>query len=145
MAARQDFSAKARGLRKRQTDAERALWSRLRNKELAGIKFRRQQAVGPYIVDFVSFQAKLIVEVDGGQHNQPRRMANDDGRDKWLHAQGFQVLRFWNSDVLKNIDGVLERISAALSPEFHPHPNPLPSRERDSLGEPGGCGPELAH
>jgi len=101
-------------LRQKQTDAERALWTKLKNKQPEGIKFRRQQPIGPYIVDFVSFERKLVVEVDGGQHNEKDGMAKDDKRTKWLEAEGFQVLRFWNNDVVTNIEGVLENIRAVL-------------------------------
>ncbi len=86
----------------------------MKNKQPEGIKFRRQQPIGPYIVDFVSFERKLVVEVDGGQHNEKDGMAKDDKRTKWLEAEGFQVLRFWNNDVVTNIEGVLENIRAVL-------------------------------
>jgi len=88
------------------TDAERLLWSRIRAKQL-GVKFRRQQSIGKFIVDFVCFENKLIIELDGGQHFDSR---TDVARNKWLKDNGFDVLRFWNNDVLKNIEGVMEVI-----------------------------------
>ena len=97
-------------LRKNETDAERLLWSRLRNRQLDGVKFRRQQPVGNYIVDFVSFDKMLVIEVDGGQHNEPDMMAEDKQRTVYLEDKGYKVIRFWNNDVLQNIEGVLARI-----------------------------------
>lgn len=88
------------------TDAEFKLWKHLRNKQL-GVKFRRQSPIGNYIVDFVSFKSKLVIEINGGQH---ARSNDDKSREKWLTSQGFKVLRFWNNDVLRNIQGVLEKI-----------------------------------
>jgi very-short-patch-repair endonuclease len=99
---------KAQELRKKSTDAERLLWRHLRAKQLEGLKFRRQEPIGDYIVDFVCFDRSLIVEVDGGQHLQEK--AKDDERTRWLEGQGFKVLRFWNNDVMKNIEGVLRVI-----------------------------------
>lgn len=117
----------ARDLRKKNTDAERYIWRHLRSKQLEGLKFRRQHPIGKYVVDFVCLEKKIIVEVDGGQHSQEV----DGTRDKWLANEGFEVLRFWNNEVLKNIDGVLEVIRLELL--SHPHPSPLPSREREKL------------
>jgi len=99
---------KARDLRKESTDAERLLWRHLRAKRFDGLKFRRQEPIGHYIVDFVSFDKRVIVEVNGSQHVGQK--AKDDERTRWLGDQGFKVLRFWNRDVLKNIHGVLETI-----------------------------------
>lgn len=105
--------ARARTLRKNPTEAERALWQRIRLRQLEGQKFRRQQPLGRYIVDFVCFEKKLIVELDGGQH--AARVLSDAERTAWLEQQGFRVLRFWDNDVLKNIEAVSETITAALS------------------------------
>ncbi|MFO7995746.1 MAG: endonuclease domain-containing protein [Dehalococcoidia bacterium] len=116
----------SRELRRQQTDAEKALWARLRNRQLGGVKFRRQQPLGPYIVDFVALEKRIIVEVDGSQHGEERRGKRDKERTAWLQRKGYQVLRFWNNEVLLNREAVLERIMEAM----HPHPNPLPSRER---------------
>lgn len=98
---------KARALRQTMTDAERALWRRLRHDQL-GVRFRRQHPVGPYVADFACRPLRLIVEVDGGQHAV--RCARDQRRDAWLKEQGFSVLRFWNHDVLGDLDAVVDRI-----------------------------------
>ncbi len=104
----------SRALRKEQTDAEKLLWSRLRNKQLYRIKFRRQQPIGSYIVDFVSFEKMIIIEIDGGQHNELSNKAKDKQRTNYLEGRGYKVIRFWNNDVLQNLDGVLIRITEAL-------------------------------
>lgn len=109
----------AKGLRKRSTDTEKLLWSKLRNRQFFGLKFRRQQVVGPYIVDFLSFELKLIIELDGSQHVEQQALC-DQKRTRYLESQGFKVIRFWNNDVFDNINGVLESI---------PHPNPLQDGE----------------
>jgi len=103
---------RARALRVRQTDAERLLWSRLRNRQFAGYKFRRQEVIGIYIADFVCLEAKLIIELDGGQHNE--QIDYDAERSGYLIRLGFKVLRFWNNDVLQNTDAVLEHIRLEL-------------------------------
>ncbi len=97
----------AKNLRKRHTDAERLLWKHVRGKRMEGLKFRRQQPIGSYIVDFVCFSKMLVIEVDGGQHAENEK---DKQRDAWLRGEGFKVLRFWNNEVLQNIEGVLETI-----------------------------------
>jgi very-short-patch-repair endonuclease len=96
------------------TDAEKALWAKLRGHQLHGMGFRRQESIGPYVVDFVCREAKLIVEVDGGQHAESE---SDAVRDAFLARGGFRVLRFWNNEVLSNLDGVLARIAEALATE----------------------------
>ena len=102
-------------LRKRPTNAEQLLWKQLRLKQLEGLKFRRQQPIDNYIVDFVCFERRIVVEVDGGQHAIQKE--DDILRDTYLTQQGFQVLRFWNNEVLQNINGVLEVIKeSCLSP-----------------------------
>ena len=98
----------ARNLRKRFTEAEKLLWRYLRAKQVEGFKFRRQQPIGNYIVDFACFEKGVVIEVDGGQHAVER--GKDKERDKWLKGQKFEVLRFWNNEVLTNIGGVLEVI-----------------------------------
>jgi very-short-patch-repair endonuclease len=102
----------SRTLRKNLTDAERLLWNNLRYRQINGIKFRRQTPIGKYIVDFVCFENNLIIEADGGQHNDN---SYDKQRDAWLNAQGFEVLRFWNHDILENIDEVMEVIWSVCS------------------------------
>ena len=100
----------ARELRKNSTDAENMLWYHLRAKQLRDLKFRRQQPIGNYIVDFVCFSKKIVIELDGSQHDLKKIKQKDKKRDRWLKNQGFKVLRFWNNDVLENTDGVLEVI-----------------------------------
>ena len=109
----------ARKLRKRLTDAERRIWSRLRLRQLDGLKFRRQAPLGPYVVDFVCFEQKLIVEVDGSQHAVVTRQERE--RAAWLESQGFRIVRIWNNDALQNTDGVVEHILRCLA---LPHPPP---------------------
>jgi very-short-patch-repair endonuclease len=104
---------KARALRKNQTLAETALWQRLRNREFCGHKFRRQVPIGPYVVDFLCKASRLIVEVDGGQH--ANQVHDDAARDTYLRGQGYQIVRFWNNEVLGNLNGVLESLTLTLS------------------------------
>ncbi|HVJ32226.1 MAG TPA: endonuclease domain-containing protein [Terriglobia bacterium] len=96
---------KARSLRRRSTDAERRFWLMLRDRRLRGWKFRRQVPLGPYVVDFYCALAKVVVELDGGQHAD--QIARDHQRSNWLMSEGYSVVRFWNNDVLANTDGVL--------------------------------------
>jgi very-short-patch-repair endonuclease len=102
----------ARTLRKRSTEAEKLLWSRLRGRRFEGIKFKRQAPIANYVVDFVALDLKLIIEVDGGQHDM--RATQDAERTRILEEWGYHVVRFWNNDVLGNIDGVLEAILQEL-------------------------------
>jgi very-short-patch-repair endonuclease len=102
---------RARRLRKNLTDAERRLWSKLRRRQLDGFRFRRQVPLGPYFVDFLCIEERLIIEVDGGQHAVEQ--AADAKRTAWLKGEGFRVVRFWNNDVLANADGVIEIILRA--------------------------------
>jgi len=129
----------ARGLRRRQTDAERRLWARLRDRRLLGVKFTRQMPIGPYVVDFCCRERKLIVELDGGQHST--QADYDFGRTAFLQALGYRVLRFWDNDALGNTDGVLQRIVEALT---RPSPRPSPQRGegdgRGTLAPEGGEG-----
>jgi very-short-patch-repair endonuclease len=112
----------AQNLRKRSTDAEKLIWKHLRNRSLEGVKFRRQQPFGPYIVDFLSVEKKLVVELDGGQHADAN--CGDAERDAYIKGEGYEVLRFWNNDVLQNTEGVLETIRLEL---IKPAPSPQPS------------------
>jgi len=122
---------KARELRKNPTEDERTLWRDLRLHQFDGNKFRRQQPIGKYIVDFVCFEKKLIVKVDGGQHSE--QVVYDSERNEWSERQGFRILRFWNNQVLKEIDAVKERIMEALSSySYTPHLNPPPQEGRRS-------------
>ena len=121
----------AKKLRSAQTHAERKLWFRLRDRRLAGLKFRRQVPINRYVVDFCCEASRLIVEVDGGQHGSQ----DEADRTVSLEAMGYLVVRFWNNDVLQNIDGVIESILMTLdkSTSFTPHPNPLPNGEREQV------------
>jgi very-short-patch-repair endonuclease len=105
----------ARHLRNNMTDAERRLWRLLRCQQLKGFKFRRQAAIENYVVDFVCFSQKVIMELDGGQHNQARAKDYDNVRTQLLASRGFRVLRFWNHEIFENEDGVAEVIWRALS------------------------------
>src|SRR5262245_13645291 len=104
----QVIATRAKELRSNLTDAERALWRHLRLRQIGGHKFRRQRAIGPYIVDFVCLEKNVVVEVDGGQHRQHR--SYDARRDGWLRGKGFTVLRFWDDEVLKQVENVKQAI-----------------------------------
>ncbi len=117
---------RARRLRRDQTAAERRLWTRLRGRQVAGANFRRQQPIGPFIVDFCCPDMRLIVELDGGQH--ATRVEYDMGRTAFLASRGYRVIRFWDNEVLQETEAVLERIVQAV---IDPHPDPLPGRERE--------------
>jgi very-short-patch-repair endonuclease len=130
---------RARGLRRAQTPAEARLWSKLRNRGLAGHKFVRQGPIGPYIADFLCRERALIVEVDGATHSTDEELAHDARRTRFLEEKGYTVLRVLNTEVMSELDGVLETIflafekrgAAARHPPA-PHPNPLPaSGERE--------------
>ena len=107
----------AKNLRKRSTNTENYLWLFLRNRQLEGVKFRRQEPMGRYIVDFISYEKKLVIELDGGQHNENN--TKDKDRDNWIKSKGYEVLRFWDNEDLKNKVGVLETIRKKL---LTPHP-----------------------
>ena len=123
----------ARRLRRDQTDAERKLWSKLRNRQIGGFKFKRQVPKGAYIVDFYSADARLVIELDGGQHGEDAAVERDAKRTRYLQECGFRVLRFWNAEIFTNMDGVLETIWAKLQEP------PLPDSEPHSL-DPSGRG-----
>jgi very-short-patch-repair endonuclease len=124
----------ARKLRRNQTDAERVLWFQLRDRRLRGLKFRRQVPIDNYVVDFCCESAHLIIELDGGQHAE--RAQADRIRTGALEKQGYLILRFWNNDVLRNIEGVVESIVDTLNPS-PPHPDPLPNGEREKRARGG--------
>ncbi|MGE0420924.1 MAG: endonuclease domain-containing protein [Reyranellaceae bacterium] len=121
---------RARSLRKNLTDAERRVWFALRDRRFAGWKFRRQVPFDRYILDFVCFDARLVVEIDGGQHDE--RTEYDARRSAHLKQNGFRVLPFWNNEVLQNLDGVLTMIDLNLRTDSNtPSPStPLPRGER---------------
>src|SRR5688572_23598202 len=112
-------TSRARQLRARQTEAERLLWYLLRDRRLNGAKFRRQVPIGNYIVDFVCQEAKLVVELDGGQHTE--QVAYDTARTEWLVSVGYRVLRIWNNELFENEDGVLTAIYNELESNAQAH------------------------
>ncbi len=118
----------AKQLRGNQTEAEHRLWYHLRGHRFLGLKFKRQKPIGPYIVDFVCMEHRVVIEVDGGQHDE--RQVQDQQRDEWLASQGFITLRFWNNEVLGDTNAVLQRIHVALSLTLSR------TRERESISTP---------
>jgi very-short-patch-repair endonuclease len=116
-------TAKARELRNNATDAERALWQAISARKIGGVRFNRQVPIGPFICDFVARSIYLVIEVDGGQHND----GVDANRTRYIEAQGFKVIRFWNNDVLGNLDGVAAEITRVIADM----PSPNPSRLRE--------------
>ncbi|PAL24594.1 endonuclease domain-containing protein [Sphingopyxis sp. GW247-27LB] len=118
-------TARSRELRLNATDAERKLWQQFSARKLAGVRFNRQFPIGPFICDFVSRTAKLVIEVDGGQHAVD--VAKDEARTAYLEARGYRVIRFWNNDVLERIEGVVSEIERVLADM----PSPNPSRKRE--------------
>ncbi len=125
---------RARRLRREQTEAEKRLWAALRARQLHGHKFRRQFVIGSVIVDFCCFEDRMIVEIDGGQHAE--HTAADQSRSAFLRSRGFCVLRFWNNEVLQNLNGVLEQINQAFTRRHQTKPSPEPSPSgRGSKGE----------
>jgi len=109
-----NLTPRARDMRKRPTDAERKVWLKVRDRRFLDLVFRRQVPFGGYIADFVCDSAKLIVEIDGGQHMNEEAQAYDAARTRYLEALGYRVIRFWNSDVTENIDGVLEQMREVI-------------------------------
>lgn len=133
----------ARHLRKTATDEERILWSHLRKRRLEATRFRRQHTLGSYIVDFVDLEHRLIIEVDGIQHDEPQQALRDDERTQWLNSIGYRVIRFTNAEVRYHLHSVVDMIWAAIEEQnahsrlvAHPHPGPPPSmgRERKTRG-----------
>ena len=128
----------ARRLRANATNAEETLWRCLRHSPVLGTHFRRQVPIGRYVVDFACMAARLVIEVDGSQHAEGPVAETDKERTRWLEAEGYRVLRFWNNDITQNIDGVLESIHHAISPvmdfdkplkhERHARSHPTPAR-----------------
>ena len=118
-------TVRARQLRKNLTDAEQGLWNIIRNRQVSGYRFRRQAPIGPYIIDFVCFENRLVIEVDGGQHLE--RADYDAERTAWLESAGFRVVRFWNNQVLQEKDAYGKRFLRRFE-ILHPHPSLPPSR-----------------
>lgn len=121
--------ANAKSLRSNQTEAEARLWYHLRAHRFMGLKFKRQKPVGRYIADFVCWERRLIIELDGGQHAE--QVAYDQRRDVWLRSQGYKVLRFWNNDVIQELEAVLEQVRCAVACE----PSPLAPLPRVGEGK----------
>ena len=111
-----EYKQRRRELRRNQTDAEKILWQKLRNRQLYGMKFFRQYSFEAYILDFYCPKLKLAIELDGGQHAEEDRHEYDEHRSKYLKAHGIEVMRFWNNEVMRNMDGVLSRIEERLTP-----------------------------
>jgi very-short-patch-repair endonuclease len=116
--------ARARELRENATDAEKLLWQLLRNRQLNGWKFRRQHPIGKYILDFYCHDAKLAIELDGSQHAETEQAEYDRQRTESLEAEGIRVLRFWNNEVLKETQAVVQEIWNALQDSLSPSPSP---------------------
>ena len=137
----------AKALRGNQTDAEQRLWYHLRAHRFMGLKFKRQKPMGRYIVDCVCVEHQLIIELDGGQHAE--QMSYDQHRDAWLRGQGYSVLRFWNNDVMQQLEAVLEQIRFTLSPTPLPQVGEGSKREMPhlsaSVGEGGNNLPSPTH
>ena len=106
----EDIKKIAKTLRKNSTIQEKRLWNLLKNRQFHNLKFKRQSPIGKYVVDFICHERKLIIELDGGQHNENKNIENDIERTNFLESLGFKVIRFWNNDIYKNIDGVITEI-----------------------------------
>ena len=122
-------------MRHEPTDAERILWQRLRHIRVNGSHFRRQATIGSYFADFACHTARLVIELDGGQHNEEPGLARDAKRTKELESRGYRVLRFWNNDVHGNVEGVMEAIAAALRDAGPPPPTPPRHASHGGRGE----------
>jgi very-short-patch-repair endonuclease len=120
------------------TGAEDLLWRRLRRFPISGTHFRRQVPIGPYVADFACMAARLIIEVDGSQHGRDDLHERDETRTRWLEAEGYRVLRFWNNDLTANMDGVLEAVYAAIygSPSAESVHLKHQRRKRDAVATP---------
>ncbi|MCL7489400.1 MAG: DUF559 domain-containing protein [Desulfobulbaceae bacterium] len=129
MKPRYPLQDRARVLRNNATEVERRLWRHLRNRQMEGVKFRRQQPIEGYIVDFVSFEKRIVIELDGGQHGDAQ--AEDRQRDGCLTMNGFTMLRFWNNEVFENVEGVLEVIRQQCLAGVPPTPRPPPVKGGD--------------
>lgn len=111
-----DKNILARNLRKNSTIQEKRLWNLLKNRQFYNLKFKRQHPIGDYIVDFICKEAKVIIEIDGGQHNELENINYDKVRTEFLNSLGYKVLRFWNNDVYENIEGVLSKLEQEINP-----------------------------
>jgi len=122
-------------MRHEPTDAERVLWQHLRYLTIDGSHFRRQATIGSYFADFACHRSRLVIELDGGQHNEARGIAADAKRTAELNARGYRVLRFWNNDVLSNVEGVMETIAAAVRGAGPPPPTPPRHASHGGMGD----------
>jgi very-short-patch-repair endonuclease len=120
----------ARRLRFNRTDAEDRLWRRLRHWPMQGTHFRRQVPIGPYIADFACMAAHVVIELDGSQHGLDENRTRDETRTRWLEAAGYRIIRFWNNDLVNNMDGVLEKIYSAVHGSSIAEPAPFRHRRR---------------
>jgi len=118
----------SKDLRKRATVSENRLWSFLKDRQLDGVKFRRQEPIGRYIADFLSYERKLIIELDGSPHLEIENQEQDKERGEWLKSQGYTILRFWNRQVIRNMEGVLAEIRRRTN---RPSPRSSPARGED--------------
>lgn len=123
---------RAQTLRKTATDAERILWSALRDFKRFGLHFRRQAPIGRYIVDFACHRSKIVVELDGSQHAKGQAIEYDSKRTAFLNSRGYRVLRFWNTDVIENLHGVCDAIHAAAKENPPTRPPSLKLRRTTS-------------
>ena len=143
MSEHPEYVRKARLLRAETTEVERLLWSKLNRGQIGGWRFRRQYPIGRYFADFACLEARVVIELDGSQHADDQ-LAHDEGRDAWIRAQGFKIVRFWNIDVQQNLEGVLTKIikqleSISLDPA-NPSPQPPPAEPApDSIRGGGGA------
>ena len=130
--------ATARRLRSNATEAEQRLWRALRRVPVYGSHFRRQVPIGRYVADFACLKAKLVIELDGGQHGRDGIAARDEIRSRWFESEGYRVIRFWNAELLENLDGVLDPIYAALYGSLRSEASPLttPPRRAGRAGPP---------
>jgi very-short-patch-repair endonuclease len=126
---------RARSMRREPTEAERVLWQRLRRLTIGGSHFRRQATIGSSFADFACHAVRLVIEIDGGQHNQAKGLTRDAERTADLERRGYRVLRFWNNDVLGNIEGVMETIAAAVRSGSPPPPTPPCHASHGGRGE----------
>jgi very-short-patch-repair endonuclease len=133
----------ARRLRKKSTDAEIKLWRHLRQLPMSGSHFRRQVPIGAYVADFACMASKLLIEVDGGQHGEAENASRDEARTRWLEAEGYRVIRFWNNEIINNIDGVMEAIYVAVYGASHAEPMRL-KHQRRRASAPSGARPPPA-
>ena len=120
---------KSRELRKNMTSQERKLWNIIRNRQFFGYRFRRQFPIGEYIVDFICREKKIIIEIDGGQHNEKQNIEYDNKRTEYLNSEGYQVVRFWNSEIDGNVEGVYEQLKVVFGISSITPTQPSPSRE----------------